>query len=108
MDQKSIRRREPNVTAIYSSIALKNRQREVKDAALNEIVHITENGNGAFVFCSEEIFEQTIQAAREEAAYEERLAAALGRADADLEAGRVYTSVEEAREAGIARRRQRG
>ena len=96
------------MTAIYSSIALKNRQREVKNVAQNEIVHITENGNGAYIFCSEEVFERTIQAAREEAAYETRLAESLDRADADVEAGRYFESVEEARQAAITRRQQRG
>ena len=46
------------MTAIYSSAALKTRQREIKDIARKDVVHITENGNAAFVFMSEELFEQ--------------------------------------------------
>lgn len=37
------------MTPIYSSAAIKTRQREVKDAARENVVHITENGNAAFV-----------------------------------------------------------
>ena len=44
--------------SIYSSTALASRQREVKDVADRQVVYITENGNGAYVFCSEEIFDR--------------------------------------------------
>lgn len=85
------------MTAIYSSVALKNRQREIKDIARKEIVHITENGNGAFVFCSEELFEKALEDAREQGAYETRLALALDKADRDLAEDRVYSDVKGAR-----------
>ncbi|MEG2850301.1 MAG: hypothetical protein RR866_01230 [Raoultibacter sp.] len=94
------------MTAIYSSAALKNRQREVKDAALVDVVHITENGNGAFIFCSEEIFERKMLKAQEEALYEARLSEALDRADDDIVAGRFFTNTEEARQAAEMRRAQ--
>ena len=38
--------------SIYSSTALASRQREVKDVADRQVVYITENGNGAYVFLS--------------------------------------------------------
>ena len=57
---------------IYSSAALKMKQREVKDAALKDIVHITENGNGAFIFCSEEVFARKMEQAAAEAVRAER------------------------------------
>lgn len=95
------------MTVIYSSVALKNKQREVKDAAMEEVVHITENGNGAFVFCSERVFDRAIQAAKDEAVYEARLSGALDRADADMAAGRFFADIEEARNAGLARGRER-
>lgn len=76
--------------AIYSSTALQTQQREIKDIARKQIVHITENGNGAFVFCSEELFEQAIQSARDEAAEEARMAAVIERGRADVEAGRIW------------------
>ncbi len=77
------------MTVIYSSAALKTRQREVKNAALREVVHITENGNGAFVFCSEELFNRALQDAAEQAAYEERMRAVVERGRAEYAAGAV-------------------
>ena len=83
-----------DMTTIYSSAALKTRQREVKDAALHDVVHITENGNGAFVLMSEEIFERRLQEAAEGAAYEERLRACLRNGRADIEEGRYVEGME--------------
>lgn len=94
------------INVIYSSTALANRQREVKDAARERVVHITENGNGAFVFCSEGVFAEELERAREEARYETELGYVLRRAKADVEKGRYETdsaafraSVEAQREA---------
>lgn len=84
------------MTVIYSSAALKTRQREVKDAALKDVVHITENGNGAFVFCSEEIFERKIREAAESAAYEERMRLIVERGRADVAEGRYVEGVDAA------------
>ncbi len=96
------------MTVIYSSAALKSRQREVKDAALKDVVHITENGNGAFVFCSEELFERKLREAAEEAAYEERLMAVVERGRADYAAGRVVEGTQAALAAIEQRRASRG
>ena len=90
------------MTVIYSSSALKTRQREVKDAALKDVVHITENGNGAFVFCSEEIFDERLRQAAEQAAYEERVKNAVRAGREDVAAGRTYASLAEAFEAATA------
>lgn len=84
------------MTPIYSSAALKTRQREVKDAALKNVVHITENGNGAFVFCSEEIFENQLKQAAEQAAYEERMRAVIERGRTDYTTGRVTEGTDAA------------
>ena len=81
---------------IFSSTALKTRQREVKDAARHDVVHITENGNGAFVFCWEAIFNDRLQQAAENAAYEERMAAAVREGKADVLAGRAYEGTDAA------------
>ena len=78
-----------NQQYIYSSTALASKQREVKDAASRGIVHITENGNGAFVFCSEEIFAAEIERAREEALYEAAALYALRRAREEVSEGKV-------------------
>lgn len=84
------------MTAIYSSAALKTRQREIKDEAQKQVVHITENGNAAFVFCSEEVFEHELQRAAEKAAYEERMRSVVERGRADYAAGRIVEGTEAA------------
>ena len=96
------------MTVIYSSSALKTKQREVKDAALTDVVHITENGNGAFVFCSEEIFDKKLQEAADQAVYEERVRAAVRAGRDDVAAGRTYGSLEEALQAAAALRDSNG
>lgn len=79
--------------AIYSSTALATKQREVKDAAQKEVVHITENGNGAYVFCSEDIFARELERAREEARYAAELEFVARRGRSDIEDGRYTTDV---------------
>ena len=69
------------MTAIFSSAALKTRQREIKDIARKDVVHITENGNAAFVFMSEELFEEQLNKAAEEAALTERMRACIQASD---------------------------
>lgn len=76
--------------AIYSATMLRDRPREVKEAARHNLVRITENGNGAFVFCSEEIYREKIAEAAEQAAYETRVSMAIERGRADVAAGRVF------------------
>lgn len=97
-----------NKTAIYSSTALVSRQREVKDAARQGVVHITENGNGAFVFCSEDVFAAELERARESARYEAELGYVLRRAAEDVSAGRYETDFDEFRRSVIAERMRRG
>lgn len=93
----------PELESIYSSTALATRQREVKEAAKKNIVRITENGNGAYIFCSEEVFAREIAKAAEEARYEAELDMATSRGRADIEAGRYTTDLaafaEDARKA---------
>lgn len=81
---------------IYSMTALQRNPSQVKEAARDSVVRITEQGAGAYVFCSEEAFERRIAAEREDAAFEARLAEAVGRGIADIESDRYVTSVEEA------------
>lgn len=80
---------------------------QVKDAAKNSVVRITEQGVGAYVFCSEEAFDKRIAQEREDAAFETRLAEAVGRGVADIEAGRYVTSVDEALSRAALLRRKR-
>ena len=81
--------------AIYPSTALKNQQREIKAKADSEIVHITENGWGKYVFMSEDVLKRTVEQAVEDALYEKRLADALVESRADFEDGRCYGSRSE-------------
>jgi len=53
--------------AIYPSTALKNEQRAIKAIADNEVVYITENGRGKYLFMSQEVHDREIEEAVEEA-----------------------------------------
>ncbi|WP_041690901.1 hypothetical protein [Eggerthella sp. YY7918] len=81
--------------AIYPSVALKNQQREIKAIADTEIVYITENGRGKYAFMSEEVLQQKINEAIEDALYEQRMFQALQESRNDFEEGRYYSSREE-------------
>ena len=81
--------------AIYPSTALKNEQRAIKAIADEEIVYITENGRGKYLFMSQEVHDREIAEAVEEALYEARMSEALRASRADYEAGRYYTSRED-------------
>ena len=81
---------------IFSMTTLQRNPNKVKEAARGSVVRITEQGTGAYVFCSEDAFEQRIAREREDAAYEARLLDAVGRGIADIEAGRYVTWVDEA------------
>lgn len=81
---------------IFPVTALQKKQGEVKEAARKGIVRITENGAGAFVFCSEEVYEQRMREVAQEAASEARMASIVERGFADIAAGRVYHGTEAA------------
>ena len=87
---------EPALEPLYSMTTLQRNPTLVKQQAKDNLVRITEQGSGAFVFCSEEVFAKRIAQEREDAAYEARIAEAVGRGIADIEEGRYTTSVEEA------------
>ena len=82
--------------AIYPLTALQKNPRVVREEANNKIVHITENGAAAYVFCSEAVLEKRIQKEREDAAWEARLAEAIGRGLADIKTGRFVLDIDEA------------
>lgn len=82
--------------AIFPVTALQKQQGEVKKAARDGIVRITENGKGAYVFCSEEVFERMMEQTAEDAAYEARIDAIVRRGRADIAAGHVYHGTEAA------------
>lgn len=87
---------------IFSFSALKNNQREIKDRGKSEVVHITENGNAAYIFCSEEVFEREKARAVEDAISEMQIAQVIERGRKDIAAGRVVEGLEEARDRMLA------
>lgn len=82
--------------AIYSMTALQRTPSKVKKAARSNLVRITEQGQGAYVFCSDEVFEQRIEREREDAAYEARVTDSVRRGISDIEEGRLTNSVDDA------------
>lgn len=94
--------------AIYSATALRDHPQEVKQAARERLVRITENGNGAYVFCSEEVFQREIDDAVERTLYAQRVSDAMGRGRADIAAGRYVEGIEAAKAAVASKRASRG
>ena len=82
--------------AIYPVTALQKQQGEVKKAAREGLVRITENGKGAYVFCSEDVFESNLDQAAEDAAAEARMHLIVNRGRSDIAAGRTYKDTEAA------------
>ncbi len=94
--------------AIYSATALRDKPKEVKRAAQEGLVRITENGTGAYVFCSEEVYRREIEAAREQAFYEYRVADAIERGTRDIKNGDYVVGIEAGKKALAERRASRG
>lgn len=90
--------------AIYSVTSLRDHPREVKAAARERLVRITENGAGAYVFCSEEVFQREIDDAVERALYARQVTEVVTRGRADIAAGRSVEGLEAAKAAVAARR----
>lgn len=84
----------PRTTPIYSFAALKSKQREVKDRAEYEVVHLTENGNAAFILCSEEVFAQEKEKAAAEAVFEQELKKAITQGRKDIQEGRYVMGAD--------------
>lgn len=95
------------MTPIFPSTALKNQQREIKKLADTQLVYIAENGRGKYVFTSQEVLDQIIADAVEDALYEQRLSDALAESRDDFENGRYYTSRESLMAAVNAKREAR-
>ncbi len=53
-----------------TSTELKQNLKRVKELARTGIVHVLENGHEGYVFCSSQVYEEAMQAARAEAAWE--------------------------------------
>lgn len=83
--------------AIYSATALRDHQKEVKEAARRGVVRITEHGKGAFVFCSEEVFQRRIAQAVDDALYARRAKEAIARGTEAYESGDYVVGLEAAK-----------
>ena len=92
------------MTPIFPITALSKEPKEVKAAAQNGLVRITENGRGAYVFASEQALDDLIAREREDAAYEAYLLAEVGKGVEDISAGRYATSRADAFARAAARR----
>lgn len=90
---------------IFTMTALQRKTAEVKEAARNDVVRITDQGGPGYIFSSEEAFERRIAAEREDAAYEARLLEAVGRGIADIDSGRYSSSIDAAFEKAASIRR---
>lgn len=97
-------KRKTIMPAIYPSTALKNEQKAIKAIADEEIVYITENGRGKYLFMSQEVHDREIAEAVENALYEYRMAEALRESRSDYESGRYFASRDELRKA-VAKKR---
>ncbi|MFZ2755825.1 MAG: hypothetical protein WAY93_03045 [Atopobiaceae bacterium] len=84
------------MAAIYPISDLQKHPSEVKAKAHEQIVHLTENGKGAYVFATEEYFEEYVERRAAELAFEERCDRAIEQGMEALKQGNVH-SLEEAR-----------
>ena len=82
--------------AIYPITALQKDPKRVREQARKGIVRISENGNAAYIFCSEEVFEQRLQEERARAAHDARVAESIGRGIADIETGHYVDTLRRA------------
>jgi len=82
------------MAAIFPISDLQKRPAEVKAYAQREVVHLTENGRGAYVLMSEELFEDYVARKQEEAVWEQGLVTAVERGIRDVEEGRTHTLEE--------------
>ena len=82
---------------IFPITALSKDQAAVKEAAQNNIVRITEHGAAAWIFTSEETYEQAVQDAVANALYEAQVAWAIERGRQDFAEGACTTGTENAK-----------
>ena len=82
------------MAAIYPISDLQKRPSELKERANRDVVHLTENGRGAYVMMSEEYFEDYVARKQEEAVWEAGLLSAIEAGMRDVELGRTHTLEE--------------
>ena len=91
---------------VFPIVALSDQLQEVKEAAKNNLVRITEDGSPAWVFASEEAFEKHVNNAVADALYEARVGSAVARGMSDFEHDRYVVETDAVR-AELSRMRQR-
>lgn len=79
---------------IYPVTALSKDIKAVKAKADKQVVRISENGRGAYVFASEKALADLIEKERQDAAWEAYTLQSVARGVADVDAGRYTTSRE--------------
>lgn len=94
--------------AIFSTTELRDHPREVKAAAREGLVRITENGKGAYVLCSEDVFRREVDDAVERALYASRVEEAVLRGRTAIAEGDCVEGIDTARAAVAQRRAARG
>lgn len=90
---------------IYPASALVKIQPEVKAAARERLVRITEHGRAAFVFASEDVFQREVDEAVAEALEAIEMRRVIERGRQDFAEGRYVTGITAAR-AELERRRK--
>lgn len=80
------------MTPIFPVTALQKNSSEVRSAARDNIVHITENGRSSYVFASEEVFDEYIAEQRASAAREALLFQEIDKGEHDILVGNVHTA----------------
>ncbi|MBQ9067943.1 MAG: hypothetical protein IJ131_02625 [Eggerthellaceae bacterium] len=83
------------ITPIYSFSALKTNQREVKERGKKEVVHITEQGNAAYIFCSEEVLEHEKARAVAQALEDAEIAEVIRQGRKSIAEGRYIEGLDE-------------
>lgn len=92
--------------AVYPVSAFQKNQRELREAAREKLLHITENGASAYIFCSEEVLKRTIDQAVDQALYERECLEAIERGEEDIAQGRRVIGID-ALERAVRARRER-
>lgn len=79
---------------IFPISALQKDTASVRYEAERDLVRLTVDGRGKYVFTTEDVLERYVQERIEDAIFERRLIDALDRAMTDIEAGREYPAEE--------------
>lgn len=75
--------------AIFPISALQKDASAVRQEAESDIVRLTVDGRGKYIFATEDVFEEYVNRKVEEALYKERLEESLDRATEDERTGRL-------------------